>query len=533
MKRLGLGFLFTMLVLCGKGQSRYREVSGEVNFITSQNIYARFSSTSGIEKGDTLYLKYEGALVPCFIAEYLSSVSCSGKPIDHQVVKIGDQIVAQIVANNQPDKPEKKSEEHSVRKVAEQKKDSSEVKPKKWPQVIDGRISALSYLNFSNAGSNDDQRLRYNLSLHANHLGNTGLSVESYLSFTHNLYDWNAIRDNVFSGLKIYNLSAGYDFGSSAQVWIGRRINPRVSNLGAVDGLQMEVGSKKIFAGVIAGFRPDYSDYGFNSNMLEYGGYLGYQFRKGNRSLQTSLAFFRQTNQGNTDRQFLYFQQSNTLIKDVQLFFSGEIDLFRIENNQVSYRPGLTSLYCSLGYRMNRKFSVFASYDARKNVIYYETFKSNLDQMLEEATRQGVSLRLTYRPWKPVITGLSGSYRFLQGDIRTTETLYGYLTWQKVPLISVPVTLSANWLRNSYMDGMVYSLRTTKDFLKGKLSGDADFRYVDYLLTNQNTPVRQVVGELGIRYQLTRKLSFSIDYEGAFESVNRYHRIFMNLSLRF
>jgi len=533
MKRLILVLFFLIWSFFTKGQIVNNVVVGEVNFITTQNVYARFPSTSGISAGDTLFAKPEGVLVPMFVVEHLSSVSCSGKLLNNLEIKPGSQVVARVGLSAQSEIIKKQDKKQLMKKAEPKPELPKPVKRQKWSQTIDGRISALSYLSYSNSGTNEVQRLRYNLSLHANHLGNTGFSVESYLSFNHNLYDWKSITENVFNGLKIYNLSASYAFGPFTQLWIGRKINQRVSNIGAVDGLQMEAGSKNFFIGAIAGYRPDYTNYGLNTRLPEYGAYLGYQFMKGNRNFQTSFAFFRQTNQGKTDRQFIYFQQSNTLIRNLRLFFSGEIDLFQIQNNQVSYRPGLTSLYFSLGYQLNRKFWANASYDARKNVIYYETFKSMIDQLLEDATRQGVNLRLTYRPTRLVMMGLSGGYRFLPGDLSTTQTLYGYLAWQKTPFISIPLTLSANWISNGYMDGLIYSVRSTKDFFDGKLTGNADLRYVNYQLTKIDTPVRQIVGELGISYQISRKLSFSVDYEGTFEAVNRYHRVFMNLSQRF
>ena len=108
-----------------------------------------------------------------------------------------------------------------------------------------------------------------------------------------------------------------YELGKNTVISVGRKINPNISSIGALDGLQTESNYKHFFWGAVAGFRPDYTDYGFNAHLLEYGAYFGHTAQNKNGRMQTSLALFEQTNSGKTDRRFAYFQHDNSLIKNV------------------------------------------------------------------------------------------------------------------------------------------------------------------------------------------------------------------------
>ncbi len=108
-----------------------------------------------------------------------------------------------------------------------------------------------------------------------------------------------------------------------------------------MDGLQAEKTFNKITLGVVAGTRPDYTDYGFNKNLLQYGGYLAFDTKKDDIFTQSSLAFMEQMNNMKTDRRFLYFQHSSSLLKNLYFFGTFEVDLYKVQNFHSSkhFRP--------------------------------------------------------------------------------------------------------------------------------------------------------------------------------------------------
>jgi hypothetical protein len=520
--------------LCGQ-ESDYL-LSGKVSYITAQNIYVKFASTEKIHPGDTVFSQVDNKLIPMFIVESISSVSCVGKPLDKMVVKVDDAVAVRI--HEKPGPVIQKTAEPPIPKApAEIKKEAADstarVEPVKRQQDIRGSLSVSSYTNLSNTAVNDLQRMRYTFSLRANNMGNSRISAESYVSFTHKLNDWAEVQQNVFNALKIYSLALKYDLGAKSSIWAGRKINPNLSNIGAVDGIQAETTVGQFTMGAVAGSRPNDADYNVNFKLLEYGGFVGHTVSNKMGRMQSSLAFFEQRNTGITDRRFVYFQHDNSLLKNLYLFTSCELDLYKVVEGVPKNEPTLTGLYVSLRYRMFKQLSLFASYDARKNVIYYETYKGIADRLLEDATRQGYQLRINYRPWNMVNLGVNASYRFRDKDLNPNETLNGFIAFNQLPWIKVSATLTANLLKTSYLDGQIYGIRLARDIIPGKMFAEVNYRYIDYKFLNSTSTLVQNIAQANISWQLKHKMSFSVDYELTLENVNKYHRIYVSFSKRF
>jgi hypothetical protein len=270
-----------------------------------------------------------------------------------------------------------------------------------------------------------------------------------------------------------------------------------------------------------------------NFKLLEYGAFVGHNLTTTTGRMQSSLAFFEQRNNGPIDRRFVYFQHDNSLLKRLYLFTSCELDLYKVVEGIPKNQPTLTSLYVSLRYKVFKQLSIFASYDARKNVIYYETYKSIADRLLEEATRQGLQFRINYRPGNQVSMGVNAGYRFRDKDLNPNETLNGFLTINQLPWIKASATLTANLLKTSYLNGQLYGLRLSRDIIPGKLYGELNYQYVDYTFNNSDSKLKQNIAQANLSWQLKNKLSFSIDYELTIEPVNKYHRIYISLNKRF
>lgn len=513
-------------------------IEGKVSYITLQNIYVKFEVSGLVKAGDTVFIKKNEVLVPLLVAESISSQSCVGKPLssleskvfdvvyikaskaENTTASMADSIVVASSKSAQPTGPVNAN-------VA-----VSKPEPNKREQKIKGRLSVSSYSGFSNS-SDFNQRLRYTFSMTAEHISNSRFSFDNYILFTHKTNQWTEVQDNIFNALKIYSLAASYDVGKTTRFTLGRKINPRLASVGAIDGFQAETTIRNFSFGAVVGANPDYTDYSFNPKLFEYGGYLSYDIVGKNGQLGNSVAFLQQTNNGKTDRRFAYFQHDNSLIKNLNLFASCEVDLYALQNETPTNVTSLTSLYLSLRYRFSKQLSVFASYDARKNVIYYETFKNYLDQMLEDATRQGYQFRVNYNPGKLISTGFSGGYRFRSGDLNPTTNANGFLTFNRLPWGGGSVSFSSNYLKNSYVAGMIYGVRIYQDLIPSKLSGGVFYRYVDYKYPQSNTTSLQHMAEFELSWQISRKISFSANYDGTLEKSNLYNSVYLSLIKRF
>ncbi len=536
--------LILSLIICGfglKGQTSRQAIDGTISYVTTQNVYVKFSSTENIAVGDTLFTVAEGLNIPVLLVKELSSISCVCTPLSTKKLAVNEKIRAfpinTIPAGNLNAvlAPEEKTVVIQTDTLPTQKNAA----PEEVKQQVTGRLSVSSYSNFSSV-SDLSQRMRYTFSMNAMNISNSKLSAETYISFVHKMGEWSEVKADIFNGLKIYNLALNYKINKNNQLWVGRKINPRLSNAGAIDGLQYETKIKTFSAGVFAGTRPDYMNYSFNGNLLQYGGYLGHDYAaKNGGSMQSSLAFVEQKNNGNTDRRFTYLQHANSLLPKLYFFGSVEFDLFNkkmnVQDSSLTQdnSPNLSNVYLSLRYKMLKQLSVSLSYSARQNIIYYETYKSIVDQLLDEATMQGYMFQVNYRPLRNFSFGVNAGYRFSNNDPRPTKNLYSYVTYSAVPWLNASATLSATILETGYMNGNIYSLGLSRDLVPGKVYGGLNYRYVKYTFISNETPLGQNMAEINLTWRIIKKLSCSFNYEGTFEKDRHFDRIYINLTQRF
>lgn len=544
MKKHLLIIFLAILFVDLKGQADNEIISGQVSFVSAKSVYVKFKSTEGISAGDTLFMNSNGKLLPALTVDNLSSLSCVCTVIHPVRPVVADFITARI-------KKVEKAAETAVAAattpattavpVQEKRRDSAPVKSKEGElkQRISGNVSVNSYSDFSNTPADYSQRFRYSLSLNARNIADSKFSFESYVSFRHKLGEWDVVKNDIFSALKIYNLALIYDLNKSTKITLGRKINLRLSNIGAVDGLQVEKSFGGFAVGAIAGTRPDYSNYGFNKDLLQFGGYLGFNTKNQGSFSETSVAFMQQMNTSNIDRRFLYFQHSNSLIKNLYFMGTFEVDLYQLKvdtaNNSETATNGFdpTGMYLSLRYKFSNKLSISGSYDARKNVIYYETYKTFIDRMLETEMRQGFRLQASYRFTRDLTFGLQTGYRFLKSDPRPSKNIYGYLTYNNIPGANITLTLSGTYTESSYMNGQTYGANASHDFFNNKLQASIGYHYVDYKMPESALTEIQHIGEINFYWQLPAKVALGINYEGTFEQQYKYHRVYLQLRKRF
>lgn len=515
------------------GQSQDVQLQGTVSYISSQSIYVKFESTIGINPGDTLFRKKNNILVPALIVENLSSISCVCASLSDEKFSIGDQIISRKFASQQKETEAINNKPVPGPAVIIQDTASSNNSGQSGPkQSVTGRLSVSSYTGFSNT-SFTSERMRYSFTMNARNINNSKISAETYLAFTHKDHEWQLVKDNIFNGLKIYSLALLYDAGKNSRLAVGRRINPNISSVGAIDGLQYEKKFRAFSAGVVAGTRPDYDDYGFNFNLLQYGAYLSYENLKKIGAIQSSVAFIEQRNSGKIDRRFAYFQHSNNILPNLYLFGSMEFDLYKIVNEVKDNSPRLSNLYFSLRYRFGKKLSMSASYTNRQNIIYYETYKDIIERLLATESTQGYHIQASYRPVKNVSVGINAGYRFQKADPKPGKNLYGYITYSNIPWIDASVTLSTTLLQTSYLGGKIYSLGISRNFLKGRIISHANYRYVDYTYSHTEAKVNQNMAELGLSMKIQKKMLLSLNAESTFEKAANYSRLYIQLSKSF
>ncbi len=361
-----------------------------------------------------------------------SSVSCVCSRLTQDIFKVPDEIIAKktpaILKKDEKKEMTTPDKNRGARQIPDHDKTPEKAaREEEGPsssknhtrQKIRARLSAASYSNYSGRG--ESTRMRYSFSMQGNNIKNSKFSTDIYITFRHTLKEWEAVKNNFNDALKIYSLSVKQDINESTSLVLGRSINPRISSLGAVDGIQFEKGFGHFILGAIAGSRPDYLDYSINPNLIQAGAYVGLASKGNEKYQQSTLGIIEQRNKSAVDRRFVYFQHSDDLMKNLNVFGSMECDLYQNINNEVKNKLSLTNLFVSLRYRFSRKLNVTMSYDSRKNIIYYESYKNFIDQLIENETRQGLRFGVNYHPLKMITWGANASWRFQKKQCQRFE----------------------------------------------------------------------------------------------------------------
>ncbi|MGB5783146.1 MAG: hypothetical protein WBM42_14830 [Eudoraea sp.] len=260
-----LHFILAFMALISNAFGQDKLLQGQVSFVTTNNIYVKFDDTSFIEVGDSLNLG--GTDRACLVVKSKSSTSCVCSIINDCEIQKGDEVLFNYVLKTETNQ-EALTELLVVAPVVEET-----IEPM-YTENINGSVSVSGYSNINSQRENRT-RVMTRLAMNANHINNSKFSFNTYLNYRYIFQqaDSTSLPQNSF--FRVYNLSVRYDALPSLSVIAGRNINPKISSLGAIDGLQLEKYFGKFYIGAIGGFRPDTFDYGFNSDLLQYGGYAG------------------------------------------------------------------------------------------------------------------------------------------------------------------------------------------------------------------------------------------------------------------
>jgi hypothetical protein len=510
------------------------EREGIVTYRSAQNIYVKFDKTEGIEVNDTLYLQNK---TPAVLVKFISSRSVAGDIINAVNVKIGDKMIAYITISDSTKEeeeiknevaPKNESEMPDVRTI----KNNSTIGAR-GRKTYNGRLSINSYSNSSSLGGRGDyQRWRYSLSFSATNIKETGITFNSYMIFSYRGDEWNKVTEDLGRYWKVYELGIKYEIDKKNKLWLGRNINRRVSNLGTSDGIQFEHSFSNYSAGIIAGSRPDINNMGLNAKLFQAGAYISRGDTLEGKNIEGSAGIFQQTNDFKTDRRFIYLQHSNNLINNISFFLSTEVDLYEKISGDEKNNLSLTSIFLSIRYNPIKIISLSATYDARKNIIYYETNKSFIDSLFENETRQGVRLSANVRPLNNLVFGMSGGYRHQKGDKRSSSNYTIFANYSKFPVFNSNINFNLTSLKTGYLNGTTYGIRLNKDFEDPSIGVAAGFRKVIYKFERGGGEMvsDEITGELNFR--INREISINVFYEGSYQKDINFGRLVLGVTGR-
>lgn len=513
------------------GQEAQGVLKGKVTFVTTQNVYVKFDNTDNIKVGDTLSISNSNT--PCLVVTNKSSKSVVSIVISGCVVKKDDDVSFKFMIKQEPiidnTKLKIKVDTINIKKDSINKKEE----PIKNLERISGKFSVASYSNINN-NSNNRHRIISRFDLYADHINNSKYSFESYLNYNKDIFTVSNSYTQYQNPFKVYSLALTYDESPTLSIAVGRKINNSISSIGAIDGLQVEKHFGKNYVGAIVGFRPDLSDYGFNSNLLEYGAYVGRLTNTPDLVSQTTFGIIEQQNSGKVDRRYSYFQHSSTLFSKLNLFSSFEVDIFNKFNGVKAGNARLTNFYASTRYKFSKTVDASVSFDSRKSIIYYETYQSEVERLLSnDIARQGLRFTINTRPAKYVNAGASYSIRFQSDKLNKSDNINAYLSIYQIPEIGGSFNFNYNNNSSNYLVSNILSFSHSRTLFKDKVSADFYFRAVDYTYNSNNLKSKENYFGLDLSMNINRNLRFSLDGEYQKSGLEKNYRINTQIVKRF
>ncbi|MFA6981104.1 MAG: hypothetical protein WC209_17395 [Ignavibacteriaceae bacterium] len=529
MKRIILLLIVCSTVLFAQNEQK---IVGTVTYISSQNFYARFENTNSISVGDTIYLSETGTQVG--IIKYLSSqsaacsyLSTTGIDINAQVyILLDKKDVDNQTTNRNTDvnDPSLWNDLNSVKTMNAAAENNFD---------LSGRVSVRSFTNYTTTTTHaQNQYWRYGLSLRSNQVYVKNLEFQSSATYGYRSDNWKN-SGSVWNNLKVYDFFFSYKPAESFNIQAGRIRNQNLYSLSAFDGVLFDYSFSKFTIGTFVGSHPDWQNMGVNIKLMQYGAFLSREDSLGKLQMSNNLSFANQTNSGKTDRRFLYFLH-RTRLTNFSFALSSEFDLYEVAMHSAKsvFKP--TSIYVSTVYRFDKKLSFDLSYDARKIIYYFESFKSTIDSILDSRMRQGVRLGAYYQWSRTLSVGLNGGFAKQNDDVHPSFNGGTSVSFSELTKLNFIVIADFTYLQSNYLNGFSYGVKVNKNFLTNYLNAGVGFRRVDYLFArNTSDGIGQNIVDADLRWMMFKSLYFNIVYEFVSEKRITSNRIFVGISQSF
>ncbi len=508
-------------------------IEGTISFISSQNCYVKFSSTEGLQVGDTLCIGQKSDSTGAVVLRYISTHSVAGEQVASQkhTLEVNQKLVGYV-----------SRKQEKVERIENTPKSSSllsfvpsEVKAEKkdpYAFKISGRLSEQLASDFAQEKELEVQQFRTMLNFTAENIFTPKLNFVNYLMYSYREDDWARVKTSPFDFIRVYDLAFSYQCDSSTSIWAGRHLNYRMANAGAIDGLQIESSYKSFIGGAVIGSRPSFADYGYDIKYFQYGFYVGKVDHYADyKEMENIFAFFNQTYQMKTDRRFIYLQHSNNLIPNGYIFASSELDLYKREAGVGKTSLTLTSLYTSFRYTPGRVVSMNITYDARRNVIYYESYRTFLENLLDNELRQGLRANVYIRPLNSLNIGLNSGYRYQQSSNKPTKDYGSTIYYAGIPYLTTDINAAGTYLTGDYLKGYNWNVEMNK--IIDRLYISAGYRQNNFTYISSSYLYIQKSIYSYISYSLSRLLTVAVNYEGLFQKDNKSNRFFIDITTRF
>ncbi|MEW6411738.1 MAG: hypothetical protein AB1483_04595 [Candidatus Zixiibacteriota bacterium] len=255
---------------------------------------------------------------------------------------------------------------------------------------------------------------------------------------------------------QVYELGFFHEVeGSKAEWAIGRVLSPYVRGIGYVDGGYLAHQIHRNFKiGLAGGTAPDMVSSEPNFDRRKFG--LFAAFETGayqTRRLAFTAAVSTEYDRSTVSRDFLYFQATFSKYQLLSLYQSVEIDFNRDwRYDKTGDRFTFTNYYANATINITKDASVFFSYDARKNIRYFETMDTP-DSLFNDDYHQGIRAGLNLRFTDRISFRGNAGIRFRDGLPEDNRFVSATLRLSRFPLPKHSMTLMMSIVETQFTTG--------------------------------------------------------------------------------
>ena len=129
--------------------------------------------------------------------------------------------------------------------------------------------------------------------------------------------------------------------------------------------------------------------------------------------------------------------------------------------------------------------------------------------------------------------GINSGYRFSKDDPQPSRNYGINASYSLLPFGFSSISVNYNKIESGYVDGSYYGVTLYKDLLNGDINLGMGYKKVDYNFPNGADKFLQNIGSVDLSWRLTKNTYLSMNYEGTFQEVATYSRLYLNLNVRF
>jgi hypothetical protein len=220
-------------------------------------------------------------------------------------------------------------------------------------------------------------------------------------------YHTNAAEGAAEGRTRVYRLNLARRLaGDRVRVSLGRQISPSLSSVSIFDGLLAEAAPGRFSLGAFAGTQPDPVDYGYSTDVVEYGTYGRWQSRPGVRSRWMLTGGIVSSSAGGTSNRTYTFLQARLNGPRLHGYLLQEVDFnagWKTDMGEDGVSP--TSTVATVRYKAAEWVSVYSGFDNRRRVRLYRD-RETPETAFDDGYRLGWNGGTDLRPSKRLTVGL-------------------------------------------------------------------------------------------------------------------------------